>query len=78
MPTALISAALELGTEVMKKINTEASRKLINDVKNKRLELLEEEGEGYTSNDAKVEKLYAELSILIQAMTAEFQLNAVK
>lgn len=74
--SAALAAALGLAEQVMIKINTDAARKLINDVKDKKLQILAEENKGYYSNDPKIELLYQELTILIEAALAEYHLHA--
>lgn len=75
---ATIAAALALATKVFEYLNTKESRKFIEDVKNIKLEILSEESKGYHSDDAKLEELYKRAKILIEAATAELNLNAVK
>lgn len=70
-----ITAGLGLAEEVFKYINTEASRKLIKDVRDIKLKILAEEGKGYLSDDPKIETLRAQAGILIEAATSELRLK---
>jgi hypothetical protein len=72
----IATVALGLAAEVLKYVNTENGRKLIVDVKNIKLEILEEEGKGYGSDDAKLETLYSRAKILIEAAQSELNLHA--
>lgn len=76
--SAAIAAGLGLAEQVMIKINTDAARKLITDVRDIKLKILEAENQGYYSDDAKIETLYQQAQILIEAATAEYHLNAAK
>lgn len=75
---AFLGPALLLATKVMETINTDKARQLINDVKDIKLKILEEESKGYFSDDPKIETLKKQATILIEAATAEFTLNAGK
>lgn len=72
---AAIAAGLGLAEQVLTYVNTQASRKLITDVRDIRLKILAEEGKGYYSDDAKLETLYAQAKILIEAAQAELRLK---
>lgn len=73
--STIVAAALTLAGEVMKYVNTKNAQKLINDVKDLKLKILEEEGKGYTSDDAKLETLYAQAKVLMEAATSELNLH---
>ena len=71
----ILTAALGLAEEVLKYVNTENGRKLIQDVKNIQLEILNEENQGYHSDDAKLETLYKRARILMDAASSEIRLK---
>ena len=74
--SAAIAAGLGLAEQVMATIATAQARKLITDVRDIKLQILSEEGKGYYSDDAKLETLYQQAKILIEAAQAEFTLHA--
>lgn len=74
----IVTAALALAEKVLEFIDTNNARKLINDVKQIKLDILDEENRGYASDDAKLETLYKRSKILFEAAQQEVILNATK
>lgn len=74
----LIGAAIAAITEGLKLANTEASRKYIDQMVKLKMDILEEEDRGYDSDDAKIESLYKELTIVMQASQQELALYVAK
>lgn len=71
---ALINAALAAVTEGLKLANTAMSRKYIDKMTVIRMEILREEEKGYESDDARLETLYQELSIVMDGARNEIAL----
>lgn len=76
--SAALAAGLGLAESILGVIATEAARKLITDVRDVKLAILNEENQGYYSDDAKLENLYRKAKILIEAAKAEVDLYAAK
>jgi hypothetical protein len=70
----LIAQAIAAIAEGLKLANTVASRKYIDRLVEIQMELLREENKGYESDDARIENLYKELSIIFQAAKSEIAL----
>lgn len=69
---SIIAPIATLVTEIFRLINTENSRKYIDRVDRIKRELLEEESRGYNDqNDAKIEALYKELKLAVEAAQSE-------
>ncbi len=71
----LIAAALGLATEVMKFMGEEANRKYGDKLYELNQDLLKEEAKGYDSDDSKIEYLYKEVKITLQALQTDLALK---
>lgn len=69
--TGAIEAGLVLATEVLKLINTENARKHENRIVDLKKQLLEEENKGQQAVDSRIEMLYQELQIELEAAKNE-------
>lgn len=74
--SAAIAAGLGLAEQVLVYVNTKNARELIVKVRDTRLAILAEEGKGYYSDDAKLETLYAQAKIHMEAAEAELRLKS--
>jgi hypothetical protein len=66
-----IEAGLELGTEILKLINTENSRKYRDRIIELKIAIRDEEEKGPMAVDSKIESHYQELTILLEAIKNE-------
>ncbi len=71
---AFISAAISAVTEGLKLANTITSRKYVDELAALKMRILSEEELGYYSDDAKLESLYKELKIILEAAENEIRL----
>ncbi len=66
-----VTAGLELGTEILKLVNTENARKYRDQIIELKKDILEEEEKGPMAIDSKIESHYKELQILLEAVKNE-------
>lgn len=66
-----VTAGLELGTEVLKLVNSENARKYLDEIIEVKMEIQEEEEKGPMAIDSKIESLYKKLQILLEAVKNE-------
>lgn len=71
---ALIAAAIGAVVQGLKLANTERGRKYVDQLAQKQMQILDEEGRGYLSDDAALETFYKELKILMEASENEIRL----
>jgi hypothetical protein len=74
----IIGASITLITELVKSYNTNNVRKYIDRVSSLRLDIKGEEERGYDADDAKIESLYKELKIALDALQTEVSLYNAK
>ena len=67
----VLDAALSLASQVFQYLNVKESRKYIDEMVELKRSIVEEEAKGYSSDDAKLEGLYADLAIIVEAARAE-------
>lgn len=67
----MIAAGLELAAQIFTLINSLESRKYVDRIISIRLELVDEESKGYDSDDAKIETLHQECTIIMEAAKVE-------
>lgn len=70
----LIGSALSAVSAVFGYLNTEASRKYLNDSVQLSLDIESEEAKGEQADDAKLESLYAKAKVIFQAAKDELAL----
>lgn len=63
----IVSSIVSLATEIFRYINTENSRKYIDRLVKLQLELSQERARGDLSDDAKIESMYKEITIISEA-----------
>lgn len=68
---AILELALEAYVQTLQVIGLAESRKYIEAIRRLRKEILAERSLGYDSDDARLEKLYAELAIELQAAQSD-------
>jgi hypothetical protein len=66
-----IEAGLELGTEILKLVNTQNARKYRDRIIELKMNIHEEEEKGPLAIDSKIEAYYQELTILLEAIKNE-------
>ncbi len=74
----LATLLVGLATEALKLINTESSRKYVNELLEIQKEIQEEEAKGYDANDAKIEALQKRIKIVAEAVKNEIMLHVAK
>lgn len=74
----LIGPALGLAQEILKLINTNNARKYVDKMYEIKKDIQEEQDKGYHSDDLKIEKLYSEFTITMEAFKNEVALNINK
>lgn len=70
----LLGAALGVVTEGLKLANTKESRKYIDRISDLRLSILSEKKRGYDADDVRLENLYKELEVALEAAGNEIKL----
>lgn len=75
---SILVSALNAVGEGLKLANTHASRALQEKLMNKRLELEAELAKGYLSDDTKIERLYKEIPIILEAAENEIRIVAAR
>lgn len=76
--TGVLVAAFEAVAEGLRLANTKSSRKYIDKIAEIRMEILKEEERGYEADDTRVERLYKELKIAMEAATQEIRMAAAR
>jgi len=75
---ALIDGFLKVAVEVLKYINTDNTRKYVDEMREISQELLDEESKGYDSDDRRIEYLVEKYKLAQNAFTNELVLNKAK
>lgn len=78
MGVPILETALSVVVEALRLANTEASRKYISRKAELELAIQKEKAQGYNSDDAKIEALYQELSVICEAAKNELCLLQAK
>lgn len=67
----LITAGIELATAIINHLSLKESRKYLDRLTKIKMEIIGEEGKGYESDDARLEDLYKELKVILDAVQLE-------
>lgn len=71
MIAALVTSVIGLATEIAKIVGTLESRKYLDKLVKLKLNIEKEEAKGYHSDDSKIEAMYRDLSVIVDAVQLE-------
>lgn len=71
MIAALVTSVVGLASEIAKIVGTMQARKYLDKLVKLKLGIEKEEAKGYHSDDSKIEAMYKELSVIVDAVQLE-------